>query len=159
MKRILCFALLLLSLLSCDRYRIYEDTVDFESKYWASSNKLRFPFTIKDTVKSYNILYKLRYSIDYPYYNLYLKYALKNEKDSLESFDLQQMNLLETKTGKPLGQGLGDIFDIYIYALKNVKFKQKGKYTFETQQFMRVDSLPEILSFGIRLEEVKPEVK
>ena len=66
---------------------------------------------------------------------------------------LQNMDLFDPVSGKPLGEGLGDIFDHRILALSNQQFPGKGLYRFKVQQFMRQDSLPLILSVGLRVEK------
>jgi gliding motility-associated lipoprotein GldH len=59
---------------------------------------------------------------------------------------------MDEKTGKPMGDGLGDLFDHKIIALKNYRFPRAGKYTFKVRQYMRQDPLPAILSMGVSVE-------
>ena len=61
---------------------------------------------------------------------------------------------MDEKTGKPMGDGLGDLFDHKIIALKNYRFSRAGKYTFKVRQYMRQDPLPAILSMGVSVETV-----
>ena len=61
---------------------------------------------------------------------------------------------MDEKTGKPMGDGLGDLFDHKIIALKNYRFPRAGKYTFKVRQYMRQDPLPAILSMGVSVETV-----
>jgi gliding motility-associated lipoprotein GldH len=63
------------------------------------------------------------------------------------------MDLFDPITGAPLGDGLGDIFDHRILAVSNQRFPENGLYRFKIQQFMRQDSLPLILSVGLRVEK------
>jgi gliding motility-associated lipoprotein GldH len=63
------------------------------------------------------------------------------------------IDLFEPKTGKPLGSGLGDIFDHRQLLLDDYKFPNSGKYTISFQQYMRVDSLTNIRSMGVRIEK------
>ena len=64
-------------------------------------------------------------------------------------------NLFDPKTGEPFGNGLGDVFDHQFLLLENYKFERPGPYNFKLQQYMRMDSLPEVLSAGIRVEKVE----
>ncbi|MEO0331329.1 MAG: gliding motility lipoprotein GldH, partial [Bacteroidota bacterium] len=54
--------------------------------------------------------------------------------------------------GKPYGSGLGDIFSHQILALPGYQFDTAGMYQIRLQQYMRRDTLPEILSVGVRVE-------
>jgi gliding motility-associated lipoprotein GldH len=66
---------------------------------------------------------------------------------------LQELTLLDPKTGKPLGKGLGDIFDHQIVALPNYRFQKSGTYTIKLKQYMRQDPLPDVMSVGVRVEK------
>jgi gliding motility-associated lipoprotein GldH len=152
----LIFLVLSLPLITaCDKYRVYEQYYKFDNKVWVADTTLRFGFEIADTSKLYNILYSVRYTIEYPYYNLYVKYKFKTQSDSVLYADLHEMNLNHPKTGQPLGSGIGSTKSLQIYAFKDFKFKQAGKYIFEVLQYMRQDSLPDILDFGLRVEIAK----
>jgi gliding motility-associated lipoprotein GldH len=62
------------------------------------------------------------------------------------------MDLFDATSGKPLGDGLGDIFDHRILALSDYRFETAGTYRFKIEQYMRQDTLPMILSMGLRVE-------
>jgi gliding motility-associated lipoprotein GldH len=90
---------------------------------------------------------------------LFLRYYLS---DSLgKELKSQQLELLlmDAKTGKPQGKGLGDIYTHQFDLLKNYTFQKPGSYQIKLKQYMRQDPLPEINSVGIRVEEVSTEVK
>jgi gliding motility-associated lipoprotein GldH len=152
--KLACLFYILIFFTSCDKYRIYETNHEFKEKKWSSDSVIVFEFEVADTNLRYNIIYNVRNTLNYPYYNLYLKYKLLGENKKLLSEDLQEVQLMDSKTGEPFGSGLGDIFDNKFYALKNLKFK-KGKHKFKIQHYMRKSQLNEILSFGIRVEKTK----
>lgn len=150
---------LLLSLISCDKTRVFEENNEFDSKNWYVDSVQTYRFTISDASKPYNVLINLRNSDSYPYYNLFLRYYLA---DSLgKELKSQQLELLlmDAKTGKPQGKGLGDIYTHQFSLLKNYTFQKRGSYQIKLKQYMRQDPLPEINSVGIRVEEVSAEVK
>lgn len=152
-------AIVILALLSsCDKYRVYETNVDFKDKNWYADSSAVFTFQIDDTTLPYNILYNVRNSLDYPYYNLYIKYELYSPDNKPISSDLHEVKLMDAKTGEPYGSGLGDIFDHRFYAFKNMKFNKAGKYSYKIKQYMRKDPLNEILAFGLRVEKA-PDYK
>ena len=57
----------------------------------------------------------------------------------------------DKKTGKPLGDGLGDLFDRSISIFENQQFSYVGDYTFKVKQFMRMEYLPGVHSFGLKV--------
>ncbi|MEQ9297246.1 MAG: gliding motility lipoprotein GldH [Cyclobacteriaceae bacterium] len=153
----LCSMFLLLSITSCDFDKIYDDYVDLENQIWHVDSLPHFQFEVEDASQSYQIEYKVRYALGYPYQNLYVTYYLEDDADNLISSDLQEIILFDSKTGEPKGSGLGDIFDYQVAGLPNVKFPKAGKYHFRLKQFMRQEELPFIISVGIAVAPVTPE--
>jgi len=101
----------------------------------------------------YNIYYNLRNSLSYPYYNLYLTRYLTDEKGTQIESRLDEILLMDPKTGEPRGEGLGDLFDHKVLIKNNYRFPKPGTYTIRIKQYMRQDPLPEILSVGIAVEK------
>jgi gliding motility-associated lipoprotein GldH len=153
MKYLFYFLFLLVICIACDPNRVYEQNHTIEDNKWYIDSIPNFKFTIQDTTSTYNIYYNVRNAVSYPFYNLYLTYYLLDEQGNLISSRLQDLTLMDAKTGRPLGSGLGDIFDHQILSIPNYKFKRKGTYTFRIKQYMRQDPLPDIMSIGIRVEK------
>lgn len=144
-------ATLLFIVTSCDRKSVFEGKKDFPEKYWVFNNPAEFEFEITNTDRTYNLLVNIRNTAKYPFQNIYLQYYLEDSTGRLLSKDLKNIQLFNSITGVPLGQGLGDLFDLEKVLLDDYKFENQGKYRFRIDQFMRQDSLPEILSVGLRL--------
>lgn len=153
-RKITQFTLLLAvtSFLSCDSNAIFKDHEDIDDGVWYVKNEPSFTFEITDISQPYNVYYLVRNSIGYPYYNLYVKRFLLNEKNKIVNEALNELILMDERTGKPIGDGLGDLFDHKIVALKNYRFPKAGKYTFKVRQYMRQDPLPGIMSVGVSVE-------
>lgn len=153
-RKITQFAILLAitSFLSCDSNAIFKDHEDIDDGVWYVKNEPSFTFEITDISQPYNVYYLVRNSIGYPYYNLYVKRFLLNEKNKTVNEALNELILMDERTGKPMGDGLGDLFDHKIVALKNYRFPKAGKYTFKVRQYMRQDPLPGIMSMGVSVE-------
>ena len=133
--------------------RIYEQNIDLSDNFWLADSVLHFEFEITEADKDYNLYYTIRNSISYPYHNLYVQFTLEDSVGNALSKALQNMDLFDPITGSPLGDGLGDIFDHRILAVSNQHFPKNGYYRFKIQQFMRQDTLPLILSVGLRIEK------
>ncbi len=151
--------LLILSLLTlmsgCDGNSVFEGKKDFSNRFWAFNDPAEFEFEIEDIDKTYNLLFSVRNTSMYPFQNIYLQYYLEDSIGRLQSKELTNVQLFNAKTGIPLGSGLGDLYDIEKPFLEKYKFESVGKYKLRIDQFMRKDSLPEIVSVGIRVETAK----
>ena len=140
---------------SCDENRVYEKNVDFPDQRWAVDSIPSFEFEISDASKPYNIYWNVRNTVAYPYRNLYLTYYIEDTTGRRLTSDLHNMLLFEPKTGKPYGSGLGDIFSHQFMALPNFKFDRAGVYRIRLEQYMRTDTLPEVVSVGTRVENAE----
>lgn len=146
------FAGLLFISVGCDSQRVFEGKKDYSDRYWVFNNPAEFEFEISDPDKSYNLLVNIRNTSKYEYQNIYLQYYLEDSTGRLISKELKNIQLFNPITGVPLGNGLGDLFDIEKPFLEDYTFEHSGKYKLRIDQFMRQDSLPEILSVGLRVE-------
>ena len=156
MIRILTFILLIVGILglaACDKQRLYEQNFDFNQRVWPADSTPTFEFTIDEPGRAYNIYWNVRNTINYPFYNLYLTYSLEDTLGRRITTDLHNMHLFNPKTGEPYGDGLGDIFTHQIMALPGFKFDTAGVYQLKLEQYMRTDTLKDILSVGVRVEK------
>lgn len=149
--------LALLTLTRCDEQRLYDQNVNFDEKVWVVDSMPVFRFQIENPDQPYNIYWNVRNTVAYPFRNLYITYYLEDTLGHTIVKDLQNMELFEPKTGEPFGDGLGDIFTHQIMAFPNYQFDSAGTYQIRLQQYMRRDSLPEILSIGVRIETAEAE--
>ena len=153
MKNLLLVCMLSLLLISCDSNRVYEQIYTIDNQKWSETAPITFQFDVPDTAQAYNILYNLRYSLEYPYYNLHMKYTIKDGQGKVAATELQDMNLMHPKTGYPFGNGYGDVYDLQVMALPKIKFRQTGKHTLTLHHYMRTDTLQGIAAAGLRLEK------
>jgi gliding motility-associated lipoprotein GldH len=143
---------------SCDSARVYEQNEDLEGGDWSVDNALVFKFEIQDTSQAYDVFFNVRYKLQYSFYNLYIQHQLRGPDGKLLSAKLHEMLLMDAKTGKPLGKGFSDTYDLQARALRGITFPEAGTYTIKLTQYMRQDPLTDILSLGIRIanSEKKP---
>ena len=140
---------------ACNSNTVIDEQSDISEGLWHLDSLVAFQFEIEDTTSVYQIQYNVRYASSYPYYNLFLKYYLEDSAGEAISSELQEIILFDRKSGEPLGEGLGDLFDRGVTIFNDQKFPYAGPYQFKVKQFMRMDELPGILSFGLKVE--KPE--
>ena len=84
---------------SCSSYE-YENIYELDHG-WHQDSILNFVFEITDVNSEYDINYKLRNYLDYQYYNLYLKYFIVDAEGKKISSSVQEVILMNSKTGKP----------------------------------------------------------
>lgn len=140
---------------SCDSSRVYEEFNDMEEAFWHIDSIQTFNFQIADTSQSYNVLATFRNASSYPFYNLYFQYSISDSLGVVLEKELKEVTLFNAKTGEPYGSGLGDLFDHAFPLQENYSFNEPGTYTLQMQQFMRMDTLPFIMSVGGRVEFVE----
>jgi gliding motility-associated lipoprotein GldH len=142
---------------ACERSTDFKEIRDFRGNEWKSVNKQVFEFNIEDTLKTYTFNYLLRNTVSYPFFNIYLSQSLIDPDGKQISNSMDEIILFNEKTGKPYGDGLGDIFDNRVAApkLNNLKLSKKGKYKWSITHNMRPDPLTGIMSIGVEVLEVK----
>lgn len=149
---LLLISVSLLALGSCgDKNRIYEQNLDIKDNNWRIEDTKEFKFEITDTTRTYNIYFNVRNALFYEYYNLYVSQTLINPAGKKLYTKLHELYLMDKKTGEPLGNGAGDIFDHTVLALKNQQFNMPGTYTIRLTQYMRKNPLPGIMAVGIKV--------
>lgn len=138
---------------ACNDAAIHKEIVDFDNAEWAVEDIRKFTFEVRDNSKTYSINYLLRNAVQYPFYNIYLKSWLKDSTGTELESGMEELLLFDQKSGKPMGDGLGDLFDHKIGAAqyRAVKFPYNGTYTFELQQNMRPDPLVGIMAVGFEV--------
>ena len=153
MKRLGLVVFVALLALGCDTNAVYSEYTDIEDGKWYIKNAPSFTFDIKDASVPYNIYYNLRNGLTYGYHNLYLTRYLRDASGKELESRLDELLLMDPKTGKPNGSGLGDLFDHKFLMKGNYRFPKPGQYTMQIRQYMRQDPLLNVLSVGITVEK------
>ncbi|MBB6611240.1 gliding motility lipoprotein GldH [Pontibacter sp. Tf4] len=151
-NNLVCWAAAFLLLLtSCDPARVYEQNTDIPESNWTIDNAPVFEFEITEPAQKYAIYVNVRYNLQYDFYNLYLQHQLTGPDGKVISEKLHEVLLMDAKTGKPLGKGSSDTFDLQQLILDDVTFPEAGKYKLKLTQYMRRDPLQHIEAVGIRV--------
>jgi gliding motility-associated lipoprotein GldH len=149
-KNVFLSLLVLASTFACTNKDGIKEIRDLKDYTWPIAKAEVFEIDIKDISKPYTFRYLIRNATQYPYYNLYLSQKLLDPKGVTIKNTTDEIILFDVKTGKPLGDGLGDMFDHkkIVPSLKKVKFTVPGKYKWIIKHNMRPDPLMGILSIG-----------
>ncbi len=132
---------------------VFEKKIDFKEGFWLWREPVSIPFEIEDADKRYDLSFFVRNSIDYEFQNLYIQYYLEDSAGNVITEKLHNLVVFDPKTGKPLGDGLGDTYDIERVFLPGYTFSKAGKYSLRFDQFMRQDTLKHILAIGFKVAE------
>lgn len=141
---------LLLALVGCGEV-MYQNSQPIPNKNWEIADTISFDVNVTDTLSGYDFYIDLRTEATYPYANIYLFVNTtfpsgKTANDTVEC-------ILADKTGRWLGNGLGDVIDNHILFKQNIRFPRTGIYSFTFEQGMREEALPAILDVGISIEK------
>jgi len=147
------FIITIFVIASCSSNDVYFEYKSLKGSGWNKSSVIAFDFEIKDIQASYNVYVNVRNNGDYPYQNLWL-FVHKTLPDSLLKKDTINFYLANDR-GKWLGSGIGSVFDMPVLYQQNIKFTQKGKYTYKIIQAMRDTVLIGINDIGLRVEKMK----
>lgn len=151
--------LLVAFLYSCGSNSVFEAKKDFKKNRWPKTEPVLFDFKIEDASADYDLAYFVRNSLDYPYQNIYLQYYLEDSVGNILSKNLNNVELFNSKTGKPLGDGLGDTYDLEKTFLNNFRFPEPGSYRLRIDQYMRQDTLEHIHSIGFVVRKNPKEIE
>lgn len=133
----------LFTILACNTSNLKE----LPDGLWASKSPLIFKFEIEDTTPR-TLIYKLHYTLEYPYQNHYLKFYLLSETDTLAE-GLENIDLFD-RAGRPLGEKQFGGAYIQRHPLLNYPFKRKS-YQLTCRQYMREDTLKGVRGVGLEV--------
>jgi len=146
----LTFILLILVLSACDPNMEYDNFQKTENGEWSWEDKKVFKVSLEDSLRSYNVLINIRHTKDYPKSNLFL-FVTATSPAGQSIRDTVEIQIADPG-GKWLGHGFGNIRLVSRIYRKNVRFIQKGEYTFTLEQGMRLPRIP-VTDVGLRIEK------
>ena len=138
---------------SCQEGRVYDTTVDIEESKWNEQQVLTYTFTIENPADLYDLYYAVRYTNDYPFYNLYVTHILCDSTGKEIDRKLKGMDIFWSKTGEPRGSGFAGTYDFDVLAFPKFKFPYKGRYSVKIMQYMRKNPLEGVSAFGLRIDQ------
>ena len=150
------FILILSSLFSCDKTRVFDDYKSVGTA-WNRDSIVKFDLPKLDPIKKYNVFVNLRNNDNYPFNNIFLLVSLENP-DGLTKVDTLEY-AMANPDGTLLGDGFSDTKESKLFYKENLNFDKKGKYKIRIQQAIRqtgktvgVKELDGISEVGLRIE-------
>lgn len=138
-------------LFSCDSKKVFDQYIQVENGVWKRENIAKFSINIEDTTSAHNLYINIRNKGNYPFSNLYMFVKVEGPDGN---FSVDTVNcILADKSGKWLGKGIGDLWDVKVPYIGGFKFAKLGEYKFSFEQAMRVNNgLEGITDVGLRIE-------
>ncbi len=134
----------------CNSGAVYEQNSRIPGAVWNRDNIPVFDVKIEDTLTPHNLLINIRNTGEYPRSNLFLFISVTSPGGS-HTRDTLELILAEP-SGRWKGRGFGSIWQNRFYYRQNVLFPERGTYTFEIEQAMRIEDISGIMDVGLRVE-------
>jgi gliding motility-associated lipoprotein GldH len=144
--------LFVLLLSSCGRETIVDLNKDVGDG-WTKNAKIRFEYTIEDSIMPVDFYINIRNTTDYGFANVYffVKTIYPNQRYSIDTLECFLANV----KGEWLGSGFGKFRESRIPFKKNMRFPITGNYRMEFEMAMRDSILDGIDAIGIRIERAE----
>lgn len=154
-KQVVFLFAALCMLVACGPSPEYDEYVEIPEEGWHQDSTVQFTVNISDASARYYVELSLRNNADYPKRNIWLFRSISSPK-GLEYQDTAQYFLAD-EYGVWTGKGLGELKNSdFPYRRQAIQFKEKGKYTFNFTQAMRIQKLQGIEDIGLRIYKQTP---
>lgn len=144
---------------SCQLEPGFEDKTSLGETGWPEKQPLIYQIPQIQETGFYQFDVFIRQDNNYPFYNCYFITEIKNSKGIKLKRGLAEAFFYDQKSGKPKGDGLGDMFS-HRYTIFDKVYLQKGEpIQIAIRQFMRRDTLQGIISVGYSLKPIGKDAK
>ncbi len=154
LTKILLTITIAFSLSSCNSDVLFDKSRKVDSKGWNMNDKKEFDLEVSqsDALYSYRFAINLRNTTDYKYNNIFFFVTTIYPDGSITKQDTVECILMNVD-GTWKGKGNSNVKDNRFWFAKNVKFPQKGKYTFKITQATKDTILSGIKDVGLHIEK------
>ncbi len=152
------FFLMVLTLFSCDKKRVFDEYKSV-GKSWNKDSIVSFDLPKLDPKKQYNLFINIRDNNDFPFNNLFLIVLMEqpDKKTKVDTLEYQMANA----DGSLLGDGFTDVKESKLIFKERMKFTE-GDYKIHIKQAVRqtgkvtgVEKLDGITEVGFRIEKIE----
>lgn len=141
------FLLLVMLAFGCSDDRIYEDFQAIPSGNWGMQDTLRFDLGNLDLTGRKSMI-AVRFNEGYPFSNCYVRIISYDSAGIILENKLINVPLFDSKSGEPLGKGMGSTYTKYDTLPFSFKPETRS-LTF--LQYMRTDQLTGIEAVGLKI--------
>ena len=145
--------LFVLTLTTACSMSIYRKFVEIPSAIWNKNNKIVFKVEIDEPLTNVDVLLAAR--VDHAYQFRNFKMNVKQTSPKNESKTMNVDMPIKDETGKHLGSGTANLWDVEFKMLEKVDFSEKGTYEFEVQHDMTEEKVILVVDVGLIIREHK----
>ncbi len=156
--KVICLSISFL-LFSCQIEPGFEDNISLGSNGWPEKQPIHFQIPQVPETGFYQLNVLIRQDNNYPYYNCFFIAEVKNAQGNNLKKGLAEAIFYDQITGKPKGDGLGDLFNHQYKIFDKIYLKKGESIQINLRQFMRKDTLQGILSLGYALKPIEANGK
>ena len=136
--------------LSCENKKTF--IYKFNNDEWHFKNDtIVFTYHNNDISNLHDISIFFRNNINYPYRNIYLFVEISHNQEIIQIDTLQYA--ITDKSGRWIGNGIGDTRDNYFVFENDLKFPSVGTYNFNITHGMRKNPLIGCNKIGLKISE------
>jgi gliding motility-associated lipoprotein GldH len=139
--------------ISCDSRKIYENHLDNERITWNRFDVKTFNVDIKDISEKYDFYIAIRHHTDAPFQYINVSFTIYTPSGEVRT--MEHKISLRDKEGKPLGDGMGDLWDVTYPARMGLEFTEPGICRVEISSTMSQADLPGIMQVGLVVRKEK----
>jgi len=149
MQKVIISFLVAITFFSCNINVVSSEFHEISQAGWHKDSVFSFDFIISDTLATYEIVFMVRNTDDFPRQNLWL--GIELEKDG-RVLSVDTANLfLSDHYGKWRGSGIGSFFDNEFIYKQNVTFYKSGEYSCNLRHIMRFEELKGLEYVGLKI--------
>lgn len=148
----ICLLMIACFCFSCQLQPGFEENISLGENGWPEKQPIVFNIPEIQETGVYQLESFIRQDNNYPFYNCYYLAEVKNSQNQLIKKGLIEAIFYDPKTGKPKGEGLGDMFNHHYTIFPAIPLKKGDKIKIQFRQFMRRDTLSGIISVGFALK-------
>ena len=151
--RIISILILALTVLSCNKNRIYKAETSFPDYRWEKSNILEFTPEILDKDCDYKLSLAFRHVAGFQLKEVLVNVEITapSGEKSVRDYKLSVYN----DQNEVLSECAGDYCDLETVIENNFKFTETGKYQFKISHTMEIDPIPNAMDLGLIIDKVE----
>jgi gliding motility-associated lipoprotein GldH len=151
---IISCCIFILALTSCSRGKIFEQYADIKGNIWNRFKIIEFEVNVTDTSPAYDFYVIIRHMEQIPLKYIDIDFTFYTPSGETRSSD-QRIDFQDAN-GKPLGDGMGDLWDVRKLVRSGYKFTEPGTCKVEISSTMQYADLPGIMQVGLLVRKASP---
>ncbi len=150
-SRLFLFLIGLAITVACNSDRVFEEYKGMSSLAWQIEDTVSFevpPLDLNTALPQLGV----RYNDTYEFHNLYVRYLLTDSTGNYLVDSLINIHLFDPKTGRPLGEGYGNVYTKYD-TLPQIHSISGERLSAHFIQYMRKEELEGIEAVGLKIDK------